>query len=151
MQTPLSQPAAEQSALAVSAVLDGTQKLHLFKSTFTPGLTTPVGDFTANEVNFSGYAPFTMTNAFTVNIDDAGNVIVLAVDTASFLQTAVTDSDVAGGWYLTDGAGTPTLLFGFAALDAPFEFNKIGNQLNAIARLGYPLFGDAVVSTAVGP
>jgi hypothetical protein len=124
-------------------------KVHLFKSSFVPGQTNVLADFNANEVNFTGYAAVASGGAFSVGLNDAGNVEAQLAVMVSFVQTGIGAIDVAGGWYLTNAGGTAILASG--VLDTPFEFNKIGNTLNVQPKLQFPNTSDDTASTLVGP
>lgn len=153
MNVPQTKAMAEIAATGFASVMNTHVHMRLYKSTFTPGVNNVLADFLANEVAFTGYTPADLSStAFVVGIDADDNVELVSGLTATFTQTGVGATDSAGGWFLVNDAGPPpTALWGHGTLDAPFPFTKTGNRLSIIPQLPFPLLGDQVAKTMVGP
>ena len=131
--------------------LDNGPYLCLYKSTFVPAETSTKTDFLANEVVFTGYAPFQMSGGFLMGLTPGNDVQLISVIPAIFTQTATTASDIAGGWFMVDDHTSPTKLEGSGAFVAPFSFNKVGNTVSVNTKQIVSLDSDADVETLVGP
>jgi len=152
MLTPVPRANAEVAALAMQTTIGAaTPSMHLYKSSFTPGPLNTLADFQANEVAFTGYSSASITGTWNLGLDDANQVILLASHSGVFLQSGVVATDVAGGYWVDDGATTPTMILATSPFDSPFQFNKTGNRLYCQASLQFPIASDGNVSTQVGP
>lgn len=126
-----------------------TDKMRLYKSTFAPNQSSTQADFAANEVNFTGYAAVTLAGGHAVGLDISGNVELISLDLAQFQQTAVTLTDIAGGWWIEDTGGTVVKLFN--PLDAPFAFDRAGNTLLIKSNETITEDSGADVESVIGP
>lgn len=98
--------AGEIDALAafISAVLDGVH-LHLYGSNLSLGPSTTLADLVAAEVNYTGYAPNTLTVWSTPVIDITGRASTTCT-TPSFTGTASGGTGPLYGYYYTDSGNT---------------------------------------------
>jgi len=124
------QPRVVVSALALELANDkyaATDKLKLFKSTFTPNANSVLADFTANEVDFTGYTAQTLSHGWTGGVTAGGDAGVIYTALAQFLQTGDTLTDIAGGFWIENTGGTVLLLAD--TFDAPIVFDTAGNEV----------------------
>lgn len=91
--------------LLAAAYGTGT-KLHLYKSTFSPGPGNVEADFIAAECTFSGYAPATLTWG-TVGLDGAGNAVAYSTRVEFQNSTGAVGDSVGGAWIETQTAAGP--------------------------------------------
>jgi len=117
---------SDLGATTISTWFTTTDEMHLFKSTFVPDQNSTLADFQANEVNFTGYAAFVMATAWDWRLSITGNIQAIYPGIAVFLQTAITDTDIAGGWWIEDTANTVLLLWN--NFDAPVTFDSIADE-----------------------
>ena len=103
----------------------GTE-VHLFKSTFSPNPNSVKADFVANEVAFDGYAAYTTTLAPISGLDISGQEALISAELATFTQTGVVTTDIAGGYYLISPAIGGHLI-GYGMFDTPLNFDRDGN------------------------
>jgi hypothetical protein len=132
----LVRPNAGTKALieAIAALTDYVDaKMHLFSNDFTPNADTVLGDFT--EVVATGVAPQTIT--WSDGFYDANGIPVVSTGEVLFLQTAITDTDVAFGVYVTNTAGDK-LLWSARLDNAPFAFNEAGKALPVSGKMSVP-------------
>ncbi len=101
----------------------GSFKLRLYKSAKTPSAGDVIGDYTAIEANFNGYAAQTI-------VFPSAAAMVGAV--ASMTATAITWTKGVGGtgndiygWFLADAAGATLIAAGDDA-NAPIDMNTNG-------------------------
>lgn len=123
--------------LGVAVFLNTGALLKMFKSTFTPTPNSVVADFEANEVNFTGYSAVALASPFVGGVDILNQAIAIDGVLANFTQTGVVDTDIAGGYYITNALGTA--IYGYGNFDVPINWDTNGNQAfikpNAIAVL----------------
>lgn len=112
--TPLSgcqkNAAAWQTAMASS-------KLHLFKSSFTPSVSTTKAEFEENEADYTGYAEATIT-AWLAPILAPGAGFMVSSPTTQFTtgSSDPTVGNVIGGCWVEDSAGAVRL---YVVFDQP--------------------------------
>jgi hypothetical protein len=110
--------------VAAGAILNAP-KMHLYKSTFTPTPANVLADFVAQEVVFTGYAAVALTPSAVLLSADGDYVVMF--NRALFAQTAVTASDIAGGFWIDDGAASPTLTSEYGEFPAGgIHFDAVG-------------------------
>ena len=126
-----------------------TDKMQLFKSTFTPGANSVLADFTANVVNFTGYNPFILVEDWLHGVDGANDGLLIYDGLATFTQTDVIATDIAGGWYIIDTAGGELKAYGL--FDDPMNFDRDGNQLLVKPSWHAPITSDADAEFIEGP
>lgn len=127
----------------------GTEKMHLFKSTFVPTPASVIADYAANEVVFDGYAAFVSTSPWILGLDAAGDAQAIYGGLASFGQTGVVTTDSAGGWYLTDTTSAILMLSG--TFDAPIPFSANGTTLVVKPSYSYNVDAEADAEVVYGP
>lgn len=135
---------------ALQSAFVNTDQLRLFKSSFVPTPTSTLADFVANEVAFTGYAAGTLSaTPWNVGLDADNQVIMQYNGSLAFTQSGTGATDVAGGWFINDTLATAIKAHG--TFDAPFQFNKTGNEARVQPSVQFPLNSDATVGTIVGP
>lgn len=143
MATPIVAPVAQQisllSAIIALAAYVGA-KLHLSSTQINPTQQNVLADFT--EVVFTGYSAQTLTWGAPF-VDTDQNAYLLS-SVANFLQTAITATDTAFSWYLTDSASAVLLACG--ALDgAPINFGAVNDGMSGVLKMGYsPTLGSQI-------
>ena len=113
---------ATQLALLYAAGME----VHLFKSTFSPNPNSVKADFTTNEVVFDGYALYTTNLPPISGLDISGQEALISAELATFTQTGVVTTDIAGGYFLI-GGGIGGPLIGYGVFDTPLNFDRTGN------------------------
>jgi hypothetical protein len=115
------------AAINVAARFANTDRMRLYKSTYVPVPGTTLGDLTANEVLFDGYAPRVMPGVWQVGLDANGHGQAIYGGLVTFVQSGIVTTDSAGGYWIEDAATTMVKQIGSFASPMPFNLN--GNQL----------------------
>jgi len=127
----------------------GTEKMKLFKSSFVPDQNTTLADFAANEVSFTGYTPFVLAGAWATGLSVGGDEQFIYSGVAEFDQTNTLLTDIAGGFWIEDGAGTQ--LFLADLFDVPVAFDRTGNKLFIKPSYTHDMDAEADVELIIGP
>lgn len=125
--------AAEQVGFSAGAHFVAGDKIRLFSNNLTISPTTVIGDLV--ESAFTGYSAGVFPTApfWLYGLDTNQQGEAIASFLTSFNQTALTVSETAYGYYVTDTTGA---IFKLAAnFDTPLPFDRIGNSL--MLKLGF--------------
>lgn len=108
---------------ATGNVWDGA-KLHLYKTQLALSPTMVIGDFTAAECDFTGYAASATLVWGTAFINPSGIPTIDAASVNFVGGSPFTVANTVYGWYLTDGAGTT--LIAARQFDQPINVSAAG-------------------------
>lgn len=100
--------------------------VRLFKNNVIPSINSVLATFT--EADFTGYAKSADLVWGTVGVDPNGGGQVFA-GSVVFTQTGTATVNTVYGYYITDDASTPTILYWAELFPAPVNFSAIGDQV----------------------
>lgn len=104
--------------------------LKLFKSDFTPSVSSVLADFDAAGCDFTGYTPATIANFFNPVLNPAGGASIDSPTVQFAAAGPFTVGNVVGGWYLVDENETVVLAFGTFASPIPVGAAGQGFPMN---------------------
>lgn len=113
-------------------------KLRLFKTGFTPSVSSVLADFVANEADYTGYtAGGAVLTAWLNPVNRASGGTAIGSPTVQFQAASpFTLANVVGGWFLVAAAGTSVVAFG--TFDSPIPIGALGQGFPMNLTLAFP-------------
>lgn len=149
----MNQPRVVQAKVASAlqaAYFANTDKMRLFKSTFTPTPNSTLADFNANRVPATDIADVTMTGAWIAGVSIEGAALLIYNSLVVFFPAGTAVYPIlAGGYYIVDTGGTQ--LLEAASFDTPVSFLTNADTLLVKPIMSMPVDGDSDAEFVSGP
>lgn len=122
-------------ALAVAGLVRtalALSELRLFKSDFTPSISSTLAAFQAAQADYTGYVAdgVAITAFFAALLNPAGGASIDSPTVQFAAASPYTVGNVVGGWYLVDAAGTTVYAFGTFQTPIPIGAAGQGFPMN---------------------